>query len=79
MERHAKATTAIVSITAQQGMIVLRVEDNGVGFDTNAADDSHGIGLRNIRERADHHLGSVTLASVHGRTELQVQIPIVNA
>ncbi|CAO3313292.1 cache domain-containing protein [Pseudomonas asiatica] len=79
VERHAKATTAIVSITAQQGMIVLRVEDNGVGFDTNAADDSHGIGLRNIRERADHHLGSVTLASVHGRTELQVQIPIVNA
>ncbi|MNU10121.1 sensory histidine kinase UhpB [compost metagenome] len=57
-------------------MIVLRVEDNGVGFDTRAADESHGIGLRNIRERVDHHLGSVSITSSYGRTELQVQIPV---
>ncbi|MBF8667628.1 cache domain-containing protein [Pseudomonas putida] len=76
VERHAKATAAIVSVTQQQGMIVLRVEDNGVGFDTRAADECHGIGLRNIRERVEHHSGSVNIASSYGRTELQVQIPV---
>ncbi|MDF0732054.1 cache domain-containing protein [Pseudomonas entomophila] len=76
IERHAQASTAIISLSAYRGQIVLRVQDNGVGFDPNAADESHGIGLRNIRERVDHHRGSFSIASAAGRTELQVQIPL---
>ncbi|MGE7991715.1 cache domain-containing protein [Pseudomonas sp. NPDC089554] len=76
IERHARASAAIISLSARQGLIVLRVQDNGVGFDPDAADESHGIGLRNIRERVDHHRGSFSIASYQGRTELQIQIPI---
>ncbi|MFB4394698.1 MULTISPECIES: cache domain-containing protein [unclassified Pseudomonas] len=79
IERHARASAAIISLSARQGLIVLRVQDNGVGFDPDAADESHGIGLRNIRERVDHHRGSFSIASYQGRTELQVQIPIGRA
>ena len=76
IERHAQASAAVVSVSCPRGVIVLRVQDNGVGFDPDAADESHGIGLRNIRERVDHHRGSFSIASYTGRTELQVQIPI---
>src|SRR5690606_21797274 len=33
IERHAKAGAAIISLSAHKGVIVLRVQDNGVGFD----------------------------------------------
>jgi two-component system NarL family sensor kinase len=52
------------------------VEDNGVGFDPGLMERSQGIGLRNIRERVDHHRGTFTLSSSSGRTELQVGIPL---
>ncbi|AYF86437.1 MULTISPECIES: cache domain-containing protein [unclassified Pseudomonas] len=79
IERHSRASAAIISLAASQGAIVLRVEDNGVGFDTGLVDRSHGIGLRNIRERVDHHRGTFTISSSHGRTELQVEIPVQRA
>ncbi|WP_194791554.1 cache domain-containing protein [Pseudomonas sp. UFMG81] len=76
IERHAQASTAFIALAVHRGQILLRVQDDGVGFDPGAADESHGIGLRNIRERVDHHSGSFSIASSNGRTELQVQIPI---
>lgn len=76
VERHAKASAVIVSLSSHQAIMTLRVEDNGVGFDVSVVDDSHGIGLRNIRERVDHHRGTFSIASSYGRTELQVQIPL---
>lgn len=76
VDRHAKASVAIISISAHDGLLVLRVEDNGRGFDPSAAYESHGIGLRNLRERVEHHQGSFSIASSAGRTELQVQIPM---
>lgn len=79
IERHAKASTAIIALAAHNGMITLRVQDNGVGFDPGAADESHGIGLRNIRERVDHHHGTFSIVSMSGRTQLQVHIPIRSA
>ncbi|MBC3468899.1 cache domain-containing protein [Pseudomonas sp. RW10S2] len=78
VDRHAKASVAIISISAHDGLLVLRVEDNGMGFDPSAAYESHGIGLRNLRERVEHHRGSFSIASSAGRTELQVQIPMNN-
>ncbi|MDH4581621.1 histidine kinase [Pseudomonas sp. BN415] len=79
IERHAKASAAIISLSANRDSIVLRVEDNGVGFDPGVMDRSQGIGLRNIRERVDHHQGAFSLSSITGRTELQVEIPLQRA
>ncbi|MCY1221886.1 Single Cache domain 2 [compost metagenome] len=79
IERHSRASAAIISLASSQGAIALRVEDNGVGFDPRLMDRSQGIGLRNIRERVDHHHGTFTLSSMSGRTELQVEIPLQRA
>ncbi|MCO6058102.1 cache domain-containing protein [Pseudomonas sp. MOB-449] len=79
IERHSKASAAIISLSTSRRVIALRVEDNGVGFDPGLMDKSQGIGLRNIRERVDHHRGTFTISSYHGRTELQVEIPVQRA
>ncbi len=79
IERHSKASAAIISLSTSKGSISLCVEDNGVGFDPGLMDRSHGIGLRNIRERVDHHRGAFGIFSSPGRTELQVEIPVQRA
>jgi signal transduction histidine kinase len=40
-------------LTGEPGCIRLAIEDDGVGFDPEAAEGSGGQGLRNIRERAE--------------------------
>ena len=47
--RHSKATEAEVSLTVNEGMIVMMVCDNGIGI---APSKQPGIGLFNIQERA---------------------------
>ncbi len=79
IERHSRASAAIISLSTSKRAIALRVEDNGVGFDPGLMDRSQGIGLRNIRERVDHHRGTFAVSSYHGRTELQVEIPVQRA
>ncbi|MFC5699422.1 cache domain-containing protein [Pseudomonas sp. GCM10022186] len=79
IERHSRASAAIISLSTSKRAIALRVEDNGVGFDPGLMDRSQGIGLRNIRERVDHHRGTFAISSYHGRTELQVEIPVQRA
>jgi two-component system NarL family sensor kinase len=79
IERHSRASAAIISLSTSKRAIALRVEDNGVGFDPGLMDRSQGIGLRNIRERVDHHRGTFSISSYHGRTELQVEIPVQSA
>jgi two-component system, NarL family, sensor histidine kinase DevS len=48
--RHAQATTCRVSLVRHEGMTVLEVDDDGVGFDPGAP--SEGMGLLHFRERA---------------------------
>ncbi|MBT8768498.1 cache domain-containing protein [Metapseudomonas boanensis] len=79
IERHSRASIVIISLLDAKGAIALRIEDNGVGFDPGLMDKSQGIGLRNIRERVDHHLGSFTVSSSPGSTEIIVEIPIQRA
>jgi two-component system sensor histidine kinase DegS len=43
------------------------VEDNGRGFDTEAAEERNSLGLRLIKERVDMLGGTFTLDSAPGR------------
>jgi two-component system CheB/CheR fusion protein len=53
ISKHAHATRADVVLAAGDGQVVLVVEDDGVGFDTNSeAVTMHGFGLAGMRERA---------------------------
>lgn len=49
--RHARATHVEIELVATDGAVVLRVRDDGVGFDTRVRDDGR-FGLRGMAERA---------------------------
>jgi len=48
--RHAQAAGALLALDARDGVVVLRVSDNGRGIDEHAAVDAGG--LAGMRERA---------------------------
>jgi NarL family two-component system sensor histidine kinase LiaS len=49
--RHSRATRAVVEVSAVNGDARLSIMDNGTGFDP--GDASVGMGLQNMRERAE--------------------------
>jgi two-component system NarL family sensor kinase len=55
IERHAGAGEIRISLTGDGSGVVLRISDNGRGFDANgiALHPQRGIGLRNMMERMD--------------------------
>jgi len=63
--RHARAGAVKVSLRAACHEVVLRVEDDGAGFDANQ--ERRGLGLRNMRERAAELGGKVAVVSEPGR------------
>jgi signal transduction histidine kinase len=74
IEKHAKATRAVVELEQQNSTVTLRIEDNGSGFDTQQASKT-GIGLMGIQERASLLGGHLAIKSRknHG-TEVKIEI-----
>jgi len=73
--RHSDATAITVSICEEKGHIILAVEDYGTGFDPTTA--SAGMGLTNIRDRAEVLGGEVLISSTPGagsRVEVRVSL-----
>jgi PAS domain S-box-containing protein len=50
--KHANAKDAAVELTLAEGMLQLRVSDEGVGIDLASSSDSSGLGLVSMKERA---------------------------
>jgi signal transduction histidine kinase len=75
--RHSRATRAMVEVrNLDGGAMELRIEDNGVGFDPERSARMGHQGLANIRERATHIGGEVTIQSGPGAgTRLVVRLP----
>jgi signal transduction histidine kinase/ligand-binding sensor domain-containing protein len=62
--RHSSATRIVVDIVRRNGVFVLKVSDNGKGFDPSLA--GSGSGLANMRQRAAQLGGSLIVQSVPG-------------
>lgn len=75
--RHAKATTLHIMLVKRDDTVILRVKDNGVGFDiTNVKTGSYG--LQNMQERALEVGGTIKIISLPNEgTQLDVRIPIL--
>lgn len=72
--KHARANQVAVSIGSETGQLVLEVWDNGQGFDP--SQDSAGMGLQNMRERASALDGRIEIFSKPGQgTRVHVEIP----
>jgi len=73
--KHSQATSASVSLIFNTGQVRLRIEDDGIGFDT--FQSRAGLGLQNIRERAEGLGGQLAVESVSGKgTKITVEIPL---
>jgi PAS domain S-box-containing protein len=75
--RHAQAQKLWVNLESQQGMVVLEVEDDGVGIASDVVNQPHALGLLGMRERAAIFGGHVEIAGLHGKgTTVIVRMPI---
>ncbi|MEN6409606.1 MAG: sensor histidine kinase, partial [Anaerolineaceae bacterium] len=57
---HAKKVT--IGLLKPGNTLVMRINDNGIGFNVQEAEESGGMGLDNIKERAEH---------IHAQLEIQ--------
>ena len=75
--RHAGATRAEVALQKQPDALVLRVRDNGRGFDPANSSSSKSLGLLGMRERAAILGGWVDIFSAPGKgTRVTAWIPL---
>lgn len=67
--KHAQASRIGLALSFQGGVVCMRVEDDGRGFDVAAIsqDPRRGIGLRNMRERMASLGGACNIESAAGR------------
>jgi len=76
IEKHAKATAAVVRLRTAGGELLLEIEDNGVGVEAEAAGTGAGLGLLSMEERARLAGGTFRLRSAKDEgTTLSVRIP----
>jgi signal transduction histidine kinase len=76
--RHADATDVRVRLCYEPASVVLRVSDDGVGFDAEGAAHMDGAhwGLRSMRERAEQAGGRLRVRSSPGRgTDIEASVP----
>lgn len=78
--RHAEATTVSVTLVYQNQELVLRIKDNGQGFDASAVLDARAayesLGLLGMRERLENLGGRLSVITRPGQgTTLAAHIP----
>lgn len=80
MIRHSEATEIHILLKEKEGSLLLKISDNGKGFDVSLIPQSKGIGWRNILSRIQMINGKVDIRSgaISG-TEVEVKLPIQNS
>jgi len=61
INKHAKASKVIIDFKLKDKLLVLKIQDDGVGFNVNKT--KSGIGLKNIRSRVEKLNGSLSISS----------------
>ena len=73
--KYAKATKISLDFFIENDMLVLKITDNGIGFNTENA--KSGIGLANMKRRTELFSGNFLIKSSPGKgCEMTVSIPI---
>ena len=74
--KHARAKTADISASVQEGEIVVQVSDDGIGL---PGGTSFGRGLSGMRERLRALGGSLEVSSADQRTSVRCRLPYASA
>lgn len=75
IHKHAKASLASVQIIIENEKMDIVIEDNGIGFDTTNPNGG-GMGMMNVRKRAEVCGGSISFDSSGKGTTVIVEIPL---
>jgi signal transduction histidine kinase len=76
--KHSRATHATVSLTTDNGDLVLTVSDNGIGFDPVSVREKGTLGLVSLQERARLVRANLHVTSKLGEgTAVHVKLPLV--
>jgi signal transduction histidine kinase len=74
--RHAQANQVILRLESQDGITILTIRDDGVGFDPDQGVADGHFGLRGLCERAELAGGQVTIESQPGLgTTVRIEVP----
>ena len=77
--KHSGATSARLFTKAEDGEILLRVSDNGYGFDINATKTKESLGLISIGERVRAVNGIVRITAAIGTgSQIEARVPFSN-
>jgi len=75
--KHAKASRVVVTLQNDAVAVCLRIEDDGIGFNTHQS--RKGVGINNILNRVESFGGTAQLLSAPGKgCRLEVTIPLKN-
>jgi len=75
--RHAKAHSVTLSCAPSRGGLLLRLRDDGVGFEPERRLDRPSLGLASMRERVENLGGHIAIRSEPGRgTEIAAWAPL---
>jgi len=74
--RHAKASEVVIVLSNGDGQLLLKIQDDGCGFDPSAVIQSRGFGLFGMRERALGLGGKLRIESTPARgTTVSIEFP----
>jgi signal transduction histidine kinase len=75
--KHAGARQLLVQLTKSENLLLVDVEDDGRGFDTELLRISEGIGWKNMTGRVKYLNGKMDVQSVPGEgTSIHLEIPL---
>ena len=79
--KHSQASTVDVRMWNEDGLVVTRIQDDGVGFEVDDVMDNYSsrgsLGMVNMRERAETIDGSVQVNSTPGKgTAITIVVPL---
>lgn len=63
--KHAQATNVLVQLSQYNNVLSLTIEDNGIGFSEESAEN--GMGLKSIRKRVSAMKGNMDIHSISGQ------------
>lgn len=76
--KHSKAEKAIINLEEVNGELVLKISDDGIGFDKVKIKNKEGLGLNQIEARIQMMKGAFDVcSSVNNGTVIRVRLPIL--
>lgn len=78
--KHSNATEVVIDLSCSEKNIILKLKDNGIGFNINDLVISKGYGLRNIKTRIESVQGQISMnSSDKTGTQFDIEIPVLVA